>query len=148
VDWVDGIDSLLNFWRTVCYILFLPPFTCCALVVTVLLMGLVIHRLKRNRWQFKLRTFLFAVAVVGLLLGGLTWGVKTNRRGTGFIMRAVHYGGLERKCQVLMHNPGTTAEEQAALKTKADYYARLNQKYHEAWSHPWKPVPPDPPPPD
>ena len=139
------IDSILSFWRTVCHPPVMGLILICATPVLVCAGWIAVRRWKRNQRRVKVRTLLVAAVISCVILRAVAWGVEVNRRGTGFIRRAVHYQWKKRECELLVDDPQTSPAQREVLERRAKHYGRLHDKFREAWACPWKPIPPDPP---
>jgi hypothetical protein len=115
-----------------------------------------------------------AVAVVGLMMGGIVGGVRLKRRQQYFRDRATRHKGMEYDYRRLERDSRFIAnleeddmrwlspERRARIKADrvislrlverysglAAYHAALARKYEYAADHPWLPVELDPPPPE
>ena len=117
------------------------------------------------------RRWMVAVAVVGLLMGGIS-SYRIRRRYSEFIGRVRHHELLEaaykeqgrhvadfsRSSSVIMEDlkddPGSgrlkalrnsILQNAASFSQRTEYHADMARKYRHAARYPWLPVEPDPP---
>jgi hypothetical protein len=95
--------------------------------------------------KFRVRTFMIAVAVLGIALAGLQRMDQRMQR-----LRALARDHLQRGVVNRLKLEGSVAHRAANADTekyriRAEYHHTLNQKYEYAARHPWLPVSSDPP---
>jgi hypothetical protein len=112
------------------------------------------------RLRFTVRRLLVAVAVIAAL-----WCAERMRQQRATQQRSEYYQAsaalyrmfgrqfreayATRSANVFAIQHGPTFAATPALRLKwARHYESLASKYEDAVSHPWEPVPPDPPPPE
>jgi hypothetical protein len=93
------------------------------------------------------RRLMTAVALVAASLGGIGWAETMIQQRAHCLRRASDYAVRRQTlcCRLPDH---LTAEELDENRLMAAYYDRLVQKYECAARSPWRPVEPDPPPPE
>jgi hypothetical protein len=102
------------------------------------------------RWprrRFRLSTALIAVAVLGIIFG--LQRIRFLAKEYGFLSRK-HWNALLAYDDVYAPPDGLSPELvriRAHQEVMRQYHGSLSEKYCIAASHPWLPVPPDPPPP-
>ena len=109
--------------------------------------------------RFRLRTLLVAVAVVALLMGGSVEVVRLRRQSAIYRDRADHHAAVEGVLRSIAARQGDGSpvddspgpgvrSKRFTARIMAEHEARLRLKYDRAVARPWRPVAPDPPPPD
>jgi hypothetical protein len=89
------------------------------------------------RPRFTVRRLMVAVAIVGGVLGLLSW---SRTRVVNFRRLADHHGRLSRELQQTREGYTCTFGT-----PRSDYHRVMEAKYLRAAEHPWSPVAPDPP---
>jgi hypothetical protein len=106
---------------------------------------------------FSMRKLLAAVALVGLLLGGVD-ALSTKIKENKYLRKAEASAKMEKNCRIFdSMDSATRAREAAAAydnpylddpawnKKMIIYFEKLKNKYYQAAAHPRLPVPPDEP---
>ena len=97
--------------------------------------------------QFRVRTFMIAVAVLSFLF----WGGAMGWRSFVYFRLAREYGTYERQwLEMAERDRADPSRAPRSIAAKwgpqfAAFYAPLAEKYRRAMWRPWKPVAPDPP---
>jgi hypothetical protein len=96
--------------------------------------------------HFRIRTLMIAVAVVAVLAAGF---VRCKQRQDRFAELASRYDRESELLPGIWSGPGEAYEGPLGLPyRRGEYLDQMSLKYRSAASHPWLPVPPDPPPPE
>jgi hypothetical protein len=106
---------------------------------------------------FSMRKLLAAIALVGLLLGGID-ALSTKIKSNKYLKKAEASAKMENKCRMIdSMDPATRTREAAAAydnpyldnpewnKKMIVYFQKLKEKYYYAADHPRLPVSPDEP---
>jgi hypothetical protein len=108
------------------------------------------------RPQITIRRLMIAVAIVGVLMGGLIeWNVL-RQRALFYRKRARDHADMEMSLRLTAEGPGGTNRVDISpgpgapsnpfpILVVIDHEARLRRKWEEAARYPWLPVEPDPP---
>jgi hypothetical protein len=90
------------------------------------------------RLLYRMRSLLILIALEAVALGGIRW---VDRRASYFRRLAWDYRDSAKLSEI------SFATGDRRLGPVAVYQRKLQRKYEYAATHPWFPVPPDPPPP-
>jgi hypothetical protein len=108
---------------------------------------------------FRVRTLMILVVVVAMILTAVLtprwrrarFAANRDYHGSRFTSRAIRTERdltfMNRQGIVLYryNTPDPTARQLRRQIAKQAWHAAMSRKYEEAFQHPWRPVPPDPP---
>jgi hypothetical protein len=100
------------------------------------------------RLRFRIRWMMTVVALVAVLMGGFRlWRLRESYRQQAAWHRRleVSSGRIARYAGAMSRIGIEPPGAGAALSKRAEYRAKMRQKYEQAAARPWLPVEPDPP---
>jgi hypothetical protein len=113
--------------------------------LTAHLTAILVHEAAMPLPRFRIRTLMIAVAVVAAALFVVDVFLRLERRSAVFAAKAGFHARMTRLHPTRAHWSDAAGYQYEAVIGLEAYHSHLFEKYAVAATHPWLPVPPDPP---